>query len=69
MKIVEQTVRVTERTTEIMAEYDAAGIFQVFVKGRLQDRGTYFIEGQTINFGFDCLVRGDIVQIFYFVSE
>ncbi|MDR3592742.1 MAG: hypothetical protein P4N41_24050 [Negativicutes bacterium] len=69
MKIVEQTARIEGRTSEIRAEYDAAGIFQVFVKGRLQDRGTYFIEGQTINFGFDCLVRGDIVQIFYCLTD
>jgi hypothetical protein len=67
MKIHEQTLRVRERTSEIQADYDASSIFQVFIKGRLQDRSTYFIEDQIINFGFDCLVPGDVVQIFYFL--
>jgi len=68
VKIIEQTLRIQERTSEIQADYDTSTIFQVFVKGRLQDRSTYFIKGQIINFGFDCLVPGDLVQIFYFID-
>ncbi|MBP2644382.1 MAG: hypothetical protein H6Q67_2269 [Firmicutes bacterium] len=68
MKIIEQTLRIQERTSEIQADYDTSTIFQVFVKGRLQDRSTYFIKSQIINFGFDCLVPGDLVQIFYFID-
>jgi hypothetical protein len=68
MRIVEQSLRVTERTSIIKAEYPTENLFQVFVKGRLQDRDTYSLENGTINFGFDCLVPGDIVQIFYTTS-
>ena len=65
MRIVEQTLRITERTEIVKAQYPTEGLFQVFVKGRLQDSRTYTVEGENINFGFDCLVPGDIVQIFY----
>ncbi len=67
MKIVEQIIRVKERTSQIQVDYDTSHVFQVFVKGRLQDPHTYNFQGQTINFGFDCLVAGDMVQIFYFL--
>ncbi|MDR3564880.1 MAG: hypothetical protein P4N59_26075 [Negativicutes bacterium] len=69
MKIVEQTIRIQERTSDIQAEHSTECLFQVFVKGRLQDRNTYFIKGQTINFGFDCLVPGDLVQLFFLISK
>jgi hypothetical protein len=67
MSIVEQTVRITERTSLIKTDHPAQYLFQVFVKGRLQDKGTYNIDGGTIDFGFDCLVPGDFVQLFYFL--
>lgn len=67
MRIVEQVYRITERIRVIKAEYPADCLFQVFVKGRLQDKATYTVKGQDIDFGFDCLVPGDIVQLFYFV--
>lgn len=69
MKVVEQTVRIKERTTDIAANYDTECLFQVFVKGRLQDPSTYFIKGQDINFGFDCLVPGDVVQLFFLITK
>jgi hypothetical protein len=69
MKIVEQTVRVKVRTSDILADYDTECLFQVFVKGRLQDPSTYFIKGQNINFGFDCLVPGDVVQLFFLIAK
>lgn len=65
MKIVEQILIAKERTSMIAAGHPTNAIFQVFVKGRLQDPRTYSINEQTINFGFDCLVPGDVVQIFY----
>lgn len=68
MRIVEQILRVTERTEIVKAQYPAKCLFQVFVKGRLQDSRTYSVEGENINFGFDCLVPGDIVQMFYLVD-
>ena len=67
MRIVEQVYRITERIRVIKAEYSADCLFQVFVKGRLQDKATYTVKGQDVDFGFDCLVPGDIVQLFYFV--
>lgn len=67
MKIIEQTLVIKERKSMIKADHATDAIFQVFVKGRLQDRRTYFLDGQTVNFGFDCLVPGDLVQIFYLV--
>ncbi len=67
MRIVEQAFRVTERTSIVKVDYPADCLFQVFVNGRLQARGTYAIEGENINFGFDCLVISDFVQIFYFI--
>lgn len=67
MRIVEQVHRITERTAVIKAEYPAEGLFQVFVKGRLQDKRTYTVKGENIDFGFDCLVPGDVVQLFYFI--
>jgi len=67
MRIVEQVSHIKERTAIIKAEYPADSLFQVFVKGRLQDKGTYTVKGQDIDFGFDCLVPGDIVQMFYFL--
>lgn len=67
MRIVEQAFMVKARTSVIKAEYPVEGLFQVFVKGRLQDRGTYSLNGENIDFGFDCLVPGDIVQLFYFI--
>lgn len=65
MQIVEQVCRMKETVSVLKAEYPTESLFQVFVNGRLQDRSTCVIEGQTINFGFDCLVPGDIVQLFY----
>lgn len=67
MKIVEQIVRVKERTSKIQTDYDTDYVFQVFVKGRLQDPHTYSLQKQVLNFGFDCLVAGDVVQIFFFL--
>lgn len=67
MSIVEQTLRIPARTTLIKTEHPAVYLFQLFVNGRLQDKGTYNINGDTIDFGFDCLVDGDFVQIFYFM--
>jgi len=68
MHIVEQAFQVKERTSVVKAEYPTKDLFQVFVKGRLQDQGTYFIKGGNIDFGFDCLVPGDIVQMFYCIE-
>jgi hypothetical protein len=68
MHIVEQAFRVKERISVVKAEHPTENLFQVFVKGRLQDQGTYSIKGGNIDFGFDCLVPGDIVQMFYFVE-
>lgn len=65
MRIVEQSLKVTARTSIMKADYPADCIFQVFVKGRLQDKQSYKIDGDQINFGFDCLVAGDLVQVFY----
>ena len=65
MRIAEQTFRVSERTTLIAADHPVEHLFQVFVKGRLQDPATYHTVGDGIDFGFDCLVPGDVVQIFY----
>ena len=67
MRIVEQAFRVTERTSIMKGDYPTDCIFQVFVKGRLQNKGTYSIKGEHIDFGFDCLVPGDLVQVFYFI--
>jgi hypothetical protein len=67
MSIVEQTFRITERTTIIKTDHPAQHLFQLFVNGRLQDKGTYSITGSTIDFGFDCLVAGDLVQVFFFL--
>lgn len=67
MRIVEQVFRVTENTSIVKADYSTAYLFQVFVKGRLQDKRTYSIEGDYLDFGFDCLTAGDVVQIFYFI--
>jgi hypothetical protein len=67
MQIVEQTFRITERTRLIKTDHQAQYLFQVFVNGRLQDKGTYTINGDTIDFGFDCLVPGDFGQMFYFL--
>ncbi|HMM19158.1 MAG TPA: hypothetical protein PKA10_00380 [Selenomonadales bacterium] len=67
MRIVEQAFRVTERTSLVKADHPTETLFQVFVKGRLQDKRTYTLSGDTIDFGFDCLVPGDVVQIFYFI--
>lgn len=67
MRIVEQAFRVTTRTSIMKADHPADCIFQVFVKGRLQDKQSYKINGENINFGFDCLVPGDLVQVFYFI--
>lgn len=69
MPIVEQAFRVTERTSIVRAEYPTDCLFQVFVKGRLQDKRTYKTNGEMIDFGFDCLVPGDVVQLFYFVQS
>jgi hypothetical protein len=68
MRIVEQAFRVTERTSIVKTDYPADCLFQVFVKGRLQDRRTYMVEGDCVNFGYDCLVPGDFVQMFYFIQ-
>lgn len=43
MRIVEQAFPVKERTNIVKTEYPAECLFQVFVKGRLQDRDTYSI--------------------------
>jgi hypothetical protein len=67
MRIIEQTFRITTRTTIVKTDYPTDCLFQVFVKGRLQDKGTYKIKGENIDFGFDCLVPGDLVQMFYFL--
>jgi len=67
MQIIEQAFRVKERTSIVKAAHPAECVFQVFVKGLLQDRRTYKLNGDNIDFGFDCLVPGDVVQIFYFI--
>lgn len=67
MQIVEQTFRITQRTRYINTKHPAQHLFQLFVNGRLQDKGTYSIDGDTIDFGFDCLVPGNFVQAFYFL--
>lgn len=67
MSIVEQTFRITERTTLIKTNHPTEYLFQLFVNGRLQDKGTYKIDGDTVDFGFDCLVAGDFVQVFFFL--
>ncbi len=67
MRIVEQAFRVTERISIVKSDYPTDCLFQVFVNGRLQYQATYSIEGENIDFGFDCLVRGDLVQLFYFI--
>jgi len=67
MRIVEQTLHVKERTSIMKADFPTDCLFQVFVKGRLQDKSTYAIDGDTINFGFDNLAPGDNVQIFFFI--
>jgi len=67
MPIVEQAFRVTERTSIVKADYPTNCLFQFFVNGRLQYKTTYSIEGDFIDLGFDCLVRGDLVQLFYFL--
>ncbi|MDT8903191.1 hypothetical protein [Anaeroselena agilis] len=67
MRIAEQIFRAKDRTSQIQTDYDTGHVFQVFVNGRLQDPHTYQRQGQTINMGFDCLVAGDVVQIFYFL--
>ena len=65
MRIVEQSLRVSERTNIVRMDYPSNTLFQVFVKGRLQPRSTYSIEAENVDFGFDVLVPGDIVQMFY----
>ena len=65
MRIVEQSIHITERTDIITTDYPTECLFQVFVKGRLQDKETYSLKEKTIDFGFDCLVPGDLVQLFY----
>lgn len=67
MHIVEQTYRITHRTQLLKTDHPAKYLFQVFVNGRLQNRGTLNINSDTIDFGFDCLVSGDFVQLFYLV--
>ena len=67
MRIVEQAFCVTERTSIVKSDYPTDCLFQFFVNGRLQYGATYSIEGENIDLGFDCLVRGDLVQLFYFV--
>jgi len=67
MDIVEQAFRVTERTSIVKSDYPTDSLFQVFVNGRLQYKATYSIEGENINLGFDCLVRGDLVQLFFII--
>ena len=69
MRIVEQAFRVIERTSIIKADYPTDCLFQVFVNGRLQYKATYSVEVETIDLGFDCLVRGDLVQLFYFLES
>ena len=69
MRIVEQFCQVKERTSILKAEYPTECLFQVFVKGRLQPKSTYSIEGDQINFGFDCLAPGDVVQMFYLIAK
>ena len=69
MSIVEQAFRVTERTSIVKADHPTTCLFQFFVNGRLQYKTTYSIEGDSIDLGFDCLVRGDLVQLFYFLPE
>ncbi|MBU2698924.1 precorrin-4 methylase [Sporomusaceae bacterium BoRhaA] len=68
MKIVEQVCRMKASASLLKAEYPTENLFQIFVNGRLQDKSTCVIEGENINFGFDCLVAGDVVQIFYCLS-
>jgi len=67
MDIVEQAFRVTERTSIVKSDYPTDCLFQVFVNGRLQYKATYSIEDENINLGFDCLVLGDLVQLFYII--
>jgi len=67
MQIVEQAFRVTERTSIVKSDYPTDCLYQFFVNGRLQYKTTYSIEGENIDLGFDCLVRGDLVQLFYFI--
>ncbi len=69
MPVMEQVCRMKESARILIAEYPAESIFQIFVNGRLQDKSTCIIEGQNIDFGFDGLVPGDVVQIFYFISS
>lgn len=68
MHIAEQVCRMKESTSVLKAEYPAECLFQVFVNGRLQDKATCIVKGENINFGFDCLVPGDVVQMFYCIS-
>ena len=65
MRIVEQSFRATERMDIVKTEYPSDTLFQVFVKGRLQPRTSYIVEAGTVDFGFDVLVPGDFVQMFY----
>lgn len=67
MRIAEQAFRVIERTNIVKSDYPTDCLFQFFVNGRLQYKATYSIEGENIDLGFDCLVRGDLVQLFYFI--
>ncbi len=67
MRIVEQVFNVTEHTRIAKADYPTESLFQVFVRGRLQDKRTYLVDGETIDFGFDCLVPGDVIQMFYLI--
>lgn len=67
MRIVEQSIHIGIRSSIVTAEYPTEFLFQVFVKGRLQNKGTYKVEGENIDFGFDCLVPGDNVQLFFFI--
>lgn len=68
MRILEQSFIADDRLTSVKAEYSAQAIYQVFVKGKLQYRPSYRIEGENIIFGFDCLQVGDAVQIFYLLD-
>jgi len=68
MRIVEQSFIATERMIAVPAEYPAKSLFQVFVKGKLQYGPSYRVEDETVNFGFDCLQAGDVVQIFYLLD-
>ena len=68
MSIVEQAFLVSERTSIVKAKYPTSCLFQVFVKGRLQYRDTYSIEGENIDFVFVCLGPGDLVEIFFFIA-